>query len=79
MHCGPVPTIPCRGERYRYQTPLNLLIYKSRFGIYVRVTNSRKLDFLQVLRNHDLGSDHLFQFAFQAFLGLQFSMNQKDL
>ncbi len=30
----------CRGQRYRYQTPLNLLIYKSPFGNYVRVTDS---------------------------------------
>ncbi len=77
----------CRGQRYRYQTPLNLLIYRSPFGNYERVTdsirrhestNSREVDFLQVLRNYDLGTDHLFQFAFQAFLGLQFSMNQKN-
>ena len=29
----------CRGQRYRYQTPLNLLIYKGSFG-KVRVTDS---------------------------------------
>ena len=30
----------CRGQRYRYQTPLNLLIYRSPFGNYGRVTDS---------------------------------------
>ncbi len=30
----------CRGQRYRYQTPLNLLIYRSSFGNYERVTDS---------------------------------------
>ena len=30
----------CRGPRYRYQTPRNLLIYRSRFGNYERVTDS---------------------------------------
>ena len=29
----------CRGQRYRYQTPRNLLIYKIRFGNYERVTD----------------------------------------
>jgi len=29
-----------RGQRYRYQTPLNLLIYRSLFGNYGRVTDS---------------------------------------
>ncbi len=29
----------CRGQRYRYQTPLNLLIYRSPFGNYGRVTD----------------------------------------
>jgi len=29
----------CRGQRHRYQTPLNLLIYKSPFGNDVRVTD----------------------------------------
>ncbi len=28
----------CRGQRYRCQTPLNLLIYRGPFGNYVRVT-----------------------------------------
>ena len=30
----------CRGQRYRYQTPLNLLIYRGLFGNYERVTDS---------------------------------------
>ena len=30
----------CRGRRHRYQTLLNLLIYKGSFGNYVRVTDS---------------------------------------
>ena len=30
----------CRDPRYRYQTPRNLLIYRSRFGNYERVTDS---------------------------------------
>ncbi len=29
----------CRDQRYRYQTPLNLLNYKGPFGNYERVTN----------------------------------------
>ncbi len=33
-------TETCRGQRYRYQTPRNLLIYRSRFGNYERVTDS---------------------------------------
>ncbi len=28
------------GQRHRYQTPLNLLIYRSPFGNYERVTDS---------------------------------------
>ena len=30
----------CRGQCHRYQTPLNLLIYKGSFGNYERVTDS---------------------------------------
>ena len=30
----------CRSQRHRYQTPRNLLIYKSPFGNYERVTDS---------------------------------------
>ncbi len=30
----------CRGQRYRYQTPPNLLIYRGFFGNYERVTYS---------------------------------------
>ncbi len=30
----------CRGQRHRYQTPLNLLIYSSPFGKHGRVTDS---------------------------------------
>ncbi len=29
----------CRGQRIRYQTPLNLLIYRGPFGNYERVTD----------------------------------------
>jgi hypothetical protein len=29
----------CRGQRNRYQTPRNLLIYRGPFGNYVRVTD----------------------------------------
>ena len=29
----------CRRQRHRYQTPRNLLIYRSLFGNYVRVTD----------------------------------------
>ncbi len=32
----------CWGQRYRYQTPLNLLIYRGPFGNYGRVTESLK-------------------------------------
>ena len=31
---------PCPGQRYRYQTCLNLLIYKGPFGNYERVTDT---------------------------------------
>ncbi len=30
-----------QGQRYRYQTPRNLLIYRGHFGNHERVTDSR--------------------------------------
>ena len=31
-----------QGQRYRYQTPRNLLIYRGLFGEYERVTDSTR-------------------------------------
>jgi len=41
MHdLGLYGTETCRGQRYRYQAPLNLLIYRSLFGNCERATDS---------------------------------------
>jgi hypothetical protein len=39
----------CRGQCYRYQTPLNLLMYKGPFGNYERGTDSELKKPLSVL------------------------------
>ena len=36
----------CRSQRHRYQTPLNLLIYRIPFGNYGRVTDSYSISLL---------------------------------
>jgi hypothetical protein len=47
----------CRGQCYRYQTPLNLLIYKSPFGNDERVTDSVSLILSKTKEVGELGDE----------------------
>ena len=51
----------CRGQRYRYQTPLKLLIYTGPFGNYERVTDCSFSDWHRINHSSTAGKWGLFR------------------